>query len=178
MLDCGCPERYPEDWHGRDIDLSGHCVMRLDIPTPIHMPVAIEAYLQRQQRSIEELQLSEDWPNLVLVRTGLWRGEILRLLKDEGSMSRLVGYLPHPFHARAHLHHGNVSTLRSSLRRIQQSLFDEGKMPKDLYLSHLTCPRCRDKRGGDLILVLRRWQESPTLKQRLAKQQQKTKKSS
>ena len=80
MLDCGCPEHYPEDWNGRDIDLSGRCVLRLKIPTPFHMPVAIEAYLQRPQRSIEELQLNEDWPNLVLVHTGLWQGEVVRLL--------------------------------------------------------------------------------------------------
>jgi len=175
MLDCGCPEHYPEDWHGRDIDLSGHCVHRLTIPTPVHMPVAIEAYLQRQQRSIDELQLHEDWPNLVLVRTGLLRGEILRLLKDDGSLSRLVRYLPRPFQVRAHLHHGNVSTLRSSLRHIQQALFDEGRMPKDLYMSHLSCPRCRDRCGGDLILLLRQWQESPTLQKRLTQQQGKKK---
>ena len=101
----------------------------------------------------------------------------MRLLKDDGSLSRLVGYLPRPFRARAQLHHGNVSTLRSSLRQIQQSLFDEGRMPKDLYLSHLTCPRCRDRRGGDLILLLRQWQDSPVLKKRLAKQQEKKKQS-
>ncbi len=175
MLDCGCPASFPEDWHGQDIDLSGHCIHRIGIPTPIHMPVGIEAYLQRQQRSIEELGLHEEWPGLILTRTGAWRGEIIRLLNDEGSLSRLVRFMPRPFMVRAQLHRGNVSTLRGTLRTVQQTLFDEGKMPKGLYLCYLTCPRCRDKRGGDLILALRQWNESPVLKRRLARQGQKSK---
>ena len=38
------------------------------------------------------------------------------------------------------------------------SILDSGRMPKELYLCHLTCPHCSADRGGDRILVLRRWQ--------------------
>jgi hypothetical protein len=51
--------------------------------------------------------------------------------------------------------------------QLQAKLFDIGKMPKELYICHLTCLRCADERGGDKILLLRRWVESPTLKKRL-----------
>ncbi len=171
MLECGCPEDYPEDWSGRDVDLGGRFIHRITIPTPVHMPLAFEAYLQKQQRSLAELDLRERWPGLTLVETGLWRGSLTRLLAvEEGPPSRLVSYLPSPYHVRALLHHGNVSTIRPSLRQLQQGLLDEGRMPKALYLCHLTCPHCSEERGGDLILLLRHWQESPTLARRLAGQ--------
>ena len=171
MLDCGCPEDYPDDWSGRDIDLGGHFIHRITIPTPVHMPLAFEAYLQKQHRSLTELGLRERWPGLALVETGLWRGSLTRLLDvEEGPPSRLVSYLPSPYNVRALLHHGNVGTLRPSLRRLQQDLLDEGRMPKTLYLCHLTCPHCSGARGGDRILLLRHWRESPALARRLAGQ--------
>ncbi len=170
MLECGCPENYPEDWSGRDVDLGGQFIHRIRIPTPIHMPLAFEAYLQRQQRSLLELGLPERWPGLALVETGLWRGSLTRLLDvDEGPPSHLVSYLPRPYPVRALVHDGDVGTLRPSLRRLQQGLLDEGRMPRTLYLCHLTCPRCRDDRGGDRILLLRHWRESETLAGRLAR---------
>ncbi len=168
MLECGCPASYPA-WDREDIDLGGWCSHSLPIPTLLHMPLAYEAYLQRQNRALEQLQLQERWPGLVLTRTGLWRGRILRLLEDGASLSRHVRYLPTPFTVRAALHHGNVSTIRAVVREIQMSLLDSGRMPKELYLCHLTCPRCESERGGEKILLLRRWVESPTLKQRQQK---------
>ncbi len=174
IRDCGCPDDYPQDWSGNDIDLGGQFIHRLPIPTPLHMPLAFEVYLQRQQRSILDLDLRERWPGMVLVQTGLWRGAITRLLDDdEASPSHLVSYLPTPYPVRALLHQGNVSTIRPSLRQLQQGLLDSGRMPGALYLSHLTCPRCSEERGGERILLLRHWQESPLLAKRLAGQKAK-----
>ncbi len=171
MLACGCPENYPEDWSGKDIDLGGQYIHRQPIPTPLHMPVAFEVYLQRQQRSLFDLEVHERWPGFALVETGIWRGKITRLLEDEQvPPSHLVSYLPNAYMVRALLHRGNVSTIRPSLRQLQQGLLDSGYMPKTLYLCHLTCPRCSTQRGGDKIMLLRHWQESPVLTKRLSKQ--------
>ena len=41
---------------------------------------------------------------------------------------------------------------------------NSGKMPKELYISHLTCQRCEEERGSEKILLVRRWVESPRLK--------------
>ncbi len=168
MLDCGCPEHYP-DWDNREISLAGQRIHTLSIPTPFHMPVAFPLYMQKQHDAVTQLELGEKWPGLVLVRTGFWRGSLIRLLEDTGSptMSRHVGYLATPFNLYARLHHGNVSTLRPTLRKIQQSLLDQGRMPGELYLSHLTCPDCDSDRGGEKILVLRRWTDSNILKKKL-----------
>lgn len=166
MLACGCPADYP-DWDGQDVDLGGHCVHELAIPMFLHMPFAYEMYIQRQQQTIGELQLVERWPGLVLTRTGVLRGRLLRLLEHTGSPARQVRFLPRPFNVRGIMHYGNVSTIRDSVRKIQMGLLDTGRMPKELYLCHLTCPRCAAERGGDRILLLRRWAESATLKRRL-----------
>lgn len=163
MLECGCPETFP-DWHDQDIDLSSWCVHTQPIPLLFSMPMAYEMYQQRQQRTIEQLDLKERWPGLILSRSGLFRGAIIRLLEDTQSLSRQVKYLPVPFNVRAYLHKGNVSTLRPAVRDIQMSLLDSGKMPKELYLCHLTCPRCETQRGGEKILLLRRWTQSTRLK--------------
>ncbi len=165
-LDCGCPPEYP-DWDGQDIDLGGYRVHTLPIPTFFHMPLAFEAYLQRQQQAIDTLELEEPWPRLILTRTGLLRGSITRLLKDTTSMSRHVRNLPVPYPVRGMLHHGNVSMLAKPVREMQLALTEEGRIPKELYLCHLTCPRCSEDRGGDKILVLRHWRESPTLRRRV-----------
>ncbi len=165
MLDCGCPSAFP-DWDRVDVDLGGWCTHSLPLPTLLHMPLAYEAYLQRQNRALQQLQLQERWPGMVLTRTGLVRGSITRLLEDGASLSRHVRYLSAPFMVRAALHHGNVSTIRNVVREIQMSLLDAGCMPKELYLCHLTCPRCEGERGGEKILLLRRWVESPALKKR------------
>lgn len=166
--DCSCPSSYPDWRHGQDIDLGGYRTHTLPIPTLMHMPLSYELYVQRQQQALEQLQLREIWPGLVLTRTGFLRGGITRLLEDAPSLSRHVGYFPRPFQVRAHLHQGNVSTIRQAVRDIQAALLDVGCMPKELYLCHLTCPRCAGERGGERILLLRHWVKSELLGKRRA----------
>ncbi len=160
---CACPERYP-DWDGKDIDLGGHCIHTLTIPMLLHMPLGYEAYLKRQYQDIQELHLMESWPNLVLTRTGMFRGSIIRLLEKTSSPSHRIRYLPNPFHLHGKLHSGDVGTIRNSVRQIQMELLDSGKLPKELYMCYLTCPLCQDERGGHKILLLRRWKSSAFLK--------------
>ncbi|MBI5451049.1 MAG: hypothetical protein HY940_06795 [Gammaproteobacteria bacterium] len=165
LLDCGCPGEYP-DWHRQDIDLGNQCAHTLPIPMLLSMPLAYTVYLQRQQHNIDQLELKERWPGLVLTRSGLFRGSLTRLLEDSQSMSRFVRYLPAPFQVHGLLHHGNVSTSAKPIRAIQQQLLDSGRMPHELYLCHLTCPRCSPQRGGDQILLLRRWSAHARLQRR------------
>jgi len=165
MLECGCPENYP-DWHNQDIDLSGHPVHQLPLPMLLHMPLAYELYIQKQQTALEELGLEERWPGLRITRTGFLRGSLTRLLQESQSLSRHVSHLSHPFKVRGYLHHSNVSTIRTAVREVQVTLLDSGRVPRELYLCHLTCPHCSDSRGGDKILLLRRWQISATLTKR------------
>jgi hypothetical protein len=68
------------------------------------------------------------------------------------------------------LHHGGIGTIKEGTRHLQMQLFDMGRMPKELYLCYLTCPICRDDKGGDKILLLRRWKESATLAGRISGQ--------
>jgi hypothetical protein len=165
ILECGCPGEYPS-WNDEDVDLGGTCVHTLPIPTLFHMPVAYEAYLQRQQDEITRLELPEIWPGFALTRTGWLRGQIIRPLNNVHSPSRFVGFLPNPFTVRAKLHSGDVGTMRNSIQNMQSELIRGGKMPKELYLCYLTCPRCQDSRGGARILLLRRWQISRRLQAR------------
>jgi len=171
MLECGCPEKIPP-WDGTDIDLGGRCVHRLSIPTLFHMPLAYELYVKRQQQQINQLALEESWPGLVFTRVGLLRGSIMRLLEG-ASPAHHVGFLPSPFQLRAKLHHGNVSTARRSISEIQMDLLNAGRLPKELYLCHVTCPHCSERRGGDQILVLRRWVDSPRLTRRIRTRSEK-----
>ncbi len=166
LLECGCPSEYPS-WHNKDVDLGGTSVHLMPIPTLLHMPLAYELYKGRQQRSIDELQLHETWPGFTLTRTGLLRGSIMHLLQDESSLSRYVQRLPYPFHLRSHLHQGNLSTARKAITEMQMAIFDAGHRPRELYLSYLTCPRCSNQRGGEKILLLRRWEKSERLARRL-----------
>ena len=164
-LSCACPEQYP-DWDGKDVDLGGRCVHSLSIPMLFHMPLSYELYLKKQFYDIQALELRESWQNLVLSRTGMFRGTIMRLLEDTDSPSHRIRYLPTPFHLRGKLHKGDVGTVRGSIRQIQRELLDSGRLPKELYMCYLTCPLCRDERGGNKILLLRRWAESSFLKKR------------
>lgn len=163
---CGCPDVYPA-WDDEDIDLCGYHVHHLSVPMLIHMPLAYESYLDRQQKAIERLELEELWPRLTLTRTGMFRGSLMRLLKPTGpSLSSHIKVLPCPFKLRARLHHGNLSTAQRQIREMQMKMVDDGCMPKELYLSHLTCPACSDQRS-EKILLLRRWKESAMLKRRM-----------
>lgn len=166
---CHCPTSYP-DWHEQDIDLSNKPTHSLSVASFFFMPLSLDSYLNRQQRDIDQLELQEEWPDLVLTRTGFMRGEILRVLKSGESPSRFIRYLPPDFRVRGFLHNGGIGTLRNSTRQLQASLFDKGRMPGELYLCYLTCPVCSEKKGGDKILLLRRWQESTTLSKRLKRQ--------
>jgi hypothetical protein len=164
-LSCACPEHYP-DWDGKDINLGGRCVHALSIPMFLHMPLSYEVYLKRQYHDIHGLQLKEPWPGLVLTRTGMFRGTIMRLLEKTDSPSHRIQHLPSPFNLRGKLHSGDIGTIRNSVRQIQMELLDSGRLPKELYISYLTCPLCRDARGGNKILLLRRWTESAMLNKR------------
>lgn len=163
---CPCPVSYPA-WHERDMDLGGSPVHRLAIPAFLHMPLSYDIYAQRQQHDIEQLELEEKWPGFVMTRTGIIKGEILRLLKSSQSPSRFVTNLDGVFTVRGFLHNGGIGTIKESTRQLQMQIFDQGRMPKELYLSYLTCPVCRDAKGGDKILLIRRWQHSATLARRM-----------
>lgn len=162
MLECGCPSTWP-DWHEQDVDLSGHCIHRVRVPMLLHMPIGYDAQRRRQQGNVDNLGLKEKWPGLALVRTGMFRGDLIRLLENTQSPSHLVGWLPRPYQVYAWLHQGNLHTLRPALRDIQSRLLDAGKMPRELLIGHLTCSRCAEARGGEKILLLRHWRESRTL---------------
>ena len=163
---CHCPTTYP-DWHEKDIDLSGKATHNLPIASFFFMPLSLDSYLNRQQSDIDQLELEEEWPDLVLTRTGMLRGEIVRVLKNGNSPSRFIRYLPADFHLHGFLHQGGIGTLKKSTRQLQARLFDMGRMPKELYLCYLTCPLCNEEKGGDKILLLRRWQASATLSNRI-----------
>lgn len=165
-LECGCPSEYP-DWDRKDINLAGHCVHRLPITAFLHMPITYEAFTHRQQNQIAELGHQEPWPGFTLTRTGLFGGEIIRLLNEETeSPSRRVGYLPVPFMIHARLHQGDVTTIKNTVKEMQMDLLESGKMPKELYLSYLTCPLCAEQRGGEKMLIVRRWVGSKRLEKR------------
>ena len=165
MLECGCPAEYP-DWHNQNIDLAHHAAHVLPIASFLHMPLSFELYRQRQQSEIEQLEIAERWPGFALTRTGWFRGKMIRLLEDCESPSRHFQRLPADFQLHGLLHEGGIGTMRTSVRKQQEILLDSGRMPKEMYLSYLTCPRCSEKRGGDRILLLRRWRSSQRLEQK------------
>jgi len=167
-LACGCPSTYP-DWRSGDIDLGGQLVHNQKISMFMHMPIGYEAYLVRQKEDIERLELHEKWPGFNLTRTGAFRGQMLCPLIEENSPARNIELLKNPFHLRVHLLRGDVSEIRKAVRSMQSDLLDEGLMPKELYMSYLTCPECEEERGGKRILLLRHWLKSTKLKARLNK---------
>lgn len=167
--ECGCPEVYP-DWDGKDVDLCGYHVHRLPIPTFVHMPIAYELYVEKQRRAMASLGLKEIWPGFTLTRTGMLGGSLMRLLEAaQSSLSRYVRTLPCPFTLRGVLHHGNISTIHRAVREMQMYLIDRGSAPKELYICHLSCPACAERKG-ERILLLRRWVESPMLKKRAVRE--------
>ena len=166
ILDCGCPGEYP-DWQGQDIDLGHHPAHTIPIASFLYMPLAYDIYRQRQQEEIEQLELRERWPGFALSRMGLLRGKLIRLLEQGNSPSRHVGNLDGNFQVNVQLHEGGIGTIRSSIRQQQMLLLDSGRMPRELYLSYLTCPHCSEARGGERIMLLRRWQASGRLAKRL-----------
>jgi len=170
MLDCGCPSEYPQ-WDGKDVDMGAWLVHEQRVPMFLHMPIGYEAALDRQHKDIKRLQLTERWPGFVLTQSAAFRGRILCPLSEDTSPARRTFRLSNPFHVRTKLVHGDIGGgIRSAVQIMQSALLDEGKMPKELFLSYLTCPRCRDERGGIKILLLRHWVESKKLQERLAKQ--------
>lgn len=165
---CACPRDFP-DWHNQDVDLGGQLVHAKGIPLFLHMPLALEACVERQRQTLERLNLEECWPGLVLTQSAAFRGSILRLLKPALCPAHGLELLPSPFQLRAYLHQGDIGTISAGVKQIQQEIVREGRRPLELYLSYLTCPRCSDMRGGDKILLLRRWVESPALQKKIMK---------
>ncbi len=165
IRECGCPSEYPE-WHNQDIDLGGQSIHTIPITCFLHMPIAYELYAKRQQTEIANLELEEQWPGLALTRTGMFRGKRIRLLTHNRSASRRISYLPSPFNLRVQIHKGNVSTLQVPVREMSIGLIESGKRPKELYLSHLNCPRCQKKEGNDRIMLFRRWVDAPGLRRK------------
>ncbi len=168
-LECGCPSEYP-DWDGQDIDLGATLVHEQGTAMFFHMPIGFEAYLDRQHSDIERLELHERWPGFVLAESGMFRGRILALLSEDNSPARNTYRLKNPYMLRVRLFEGDVREIKNEIRHMQSELFDQARMPKNLYLSYLTCPRCQEARGGTKIMLLRHWEKSPKLEQRLARQ--------
>jgi len=132
-----------------------------------------QAYLLKQKEDIERLELHESWAGFNLTRTGAFRGQMLCPLLEEHSPARHVMNLANPFHLRVKMFHGDVTDIKATVRAMQSELLDEALMPKELYLSYLTCPVCEEERGGKRMLLLRRWVKSDKLNKRLKKRQGK-----
>lgn len=165
---CNCPEHYP-DWAGRDVDLAGRCVHTFPIASFFFMPLGFDISVERQRENIEGLELKETWPGLVLARTGMFKGSIMRFLEPNSSPGRFVSYLAKPFDVNVRLHEGGMGTVRQTVAAQQSDLLREAKMPKEIYLAHLTCPLCSERKGGEKILVFRRWLASAKLARRLGR---------
>jgi len=171
MLDCGCPSEYP-DWDNRDVDLGAMLVHEQGVPMFLHMPIGYEAALDRQHKDIRRLHLTERWPGFVLTQSAAFRGKILCPLSEDSSPARKTYRLSNPYHVRCKMVHADIGgDIRGAVQTMQSALLDEAKMPKELFLSYLTCPRCKDERGGTRILLMRHWEKSAKLQQRLARQQ-------
>lgn len=170
MSDCYCPQDIP-DLHQKDLDLSGAAVHKLPVAAFFFMPLSYHTYAEKQRQAVIDLDLQERWPGLILSHTGMLRGSIMRVLNQADSPSRFVTTLPPDFQFQAYLHKGGIGSIKTSIRALQNQIFDRGRMPKELYLSYLTCPRCETAKGGEQILLLRRFTESSTLKHRLHKHQ-------
>jgi hypothetical protein len=168
-LVCRCPETYPEDWVGQDLDMSGSCVHRMGIASFMRMPISYESYLDRQTHNIHELGLTERWPGLAFMRTGWFGGENLRFIEPAQSPSRLVSYLAPPFNVSIKLHEGGIGTVTKTAQRQQSDIISARCRPKELFLAHLSCPVCADRKGGEKIMVMRRWLPSAQLKRRMKK---------
>jgi len=170
---CPCPETYP-DWDGKSIDLSGYCVHEMKTASVFHMPVAFDMYVSKQAANIEHLELKEKWPGLVLSKTGMWGGKILRFLEDsQSSASRLVHHLPTPFDVMVQLHEGGVGSVPKVVHKMQIAMVEKGCMPKEFYLAHLTCPVCSERKGGEKILIIRRYVANERVKARMEKESKK-----
>lgn len=163
---CGCPEHFP-DWDGKDIDLGGQPVLDFPMRTFLHMPTGYEVYLGRVRKIMTDLELKEQWPGFYISKTGWMKGKIISLLESGDSPSRHVVRLERPFQFRAALHKGTMGTIKNTVKAMQADLLDSGRMPKELLLSYLTCPNCSEQRGGDMIMVLRRWEVSTRLSKRI-----------
>jgi len=169
---CPCPEEYP-DWHGKSVNLGGYCIHEMKISSVFHMPVAYDMYVSKQAVNIQELGLKERWPGLILTKTGMFSGKIIRLVEDAQSPSRLVKYIAGDFLLMAQMHGGGIGTVPKAAHKMQIAMVEKGCMPKELYLVHLTCDECWERKGGDKILMLRRYVANERVQQKLEEESRK-----
>lgn len=163
---CRCPDTWPS-WDNTDQNLAGHHVHRMPIASFFHMPLAYDMYVGKQADNVHQLELKELWPGLVFTRTGIWGGEMLRLIEDAETASRLVQVLSPPFEMNFMIHHGGIGTVQKTLRKQQQYLTDLGRIPKALYMAHLSCPVCEARKGGEMIMLARRWEGSQRIQKKI-----------
>lgn len=161
-LPCGCPDAWPA-WDGTDVDLSLHPAHVLPFPTLFHMPLSYDLYRQKQRDELDQLELHERWPGLVFSETGFFGGRLIALLESADSPSRHVQCLPGSLRITVREHDGGVGTITPTVRKLQSDLLDRGRMPNQLWLAHLTCPKCQTDRGFEKILIARRWEPSTRL---------------
>lgn len=170
---CACPETYP-DWDGKTLELGGSCIHEMKIAAFFHMPIAYDMYVSKQAANLDHLELTEKWPGVILTKTGMFGGKIIRLLEDADSPSRLVRYIPGSFWVKCKLHHGGIGTVPKAVHKMQIEMVEQGCMPKEFYLVHLTCPLCMERKGGeDKILIVRRFVANKRIQERLEKEAQK-----
>jgi len=172
---CPCPEKYP-DWDGKTMNLGGYCVHEMKIASFFHMPMAYDMYVSKQAANVDHLELTEKWPGFLMTKTGMWGGKIMRLLEDSDSPSRLVKYLSDPFYVQVKLHDGGVGSVPKAVHKMQIEMVEKGRVPKDLYLAHLTCPMCCDRKGGDKIMILRKFNANERMKTLMEEEQKREQK--
>ena len=156
MADCICPRIDEARWD----DQEHRWVERFFYCQPLRyffgLPVNTGAKVLRMLQTIDARGYHLAEPLQVLFTEARFKGMLLVGIERPEDDSRLSVTCFKEAYWYSRIHHGSFPQARVKARQLKEELLGRGKRVGELYYWCITCPVCREERGGESLVLLAR----------------------
>jgi hypothetical protein len=153
MAECICPVINDAEWDMKEHRWAERYFYRLPAAYYFRVPWRAERSIRELAEGVKKGPYLFSRPLQILFRDAWFNGELLAAIeRPAGELPPAVVTFTEAYWLTA-LHRGPYGTLRRTVKQLERELVKRGEKAPELYFWHVTCPVCRQERGGDKTVV-------------------------
>jgi hypothetical protein len=156
MAECICPVINDAEWDLREHRWAERYFYQRPLRCFFRVPLRAERTVRELANGVKQEGCLFSRPLQLLFRDTRFQGALLAAIeKPAGELPPAVVTFTEAYWLTI-LHRGPYRTLRRTVGRLHKELAKRGKKSDEIYFWHVTCPACRNERGGDKTVVFAR----------------------
>ncbi len=146
---CGCPEIDEAEWELQEHDWAGRTFYAVPTPMVLHIPVGMAKSIQQMMAEVKAKGYRLAEPPRILVRDGLFRGEVMVEIEPPTVPDPRVKTFP-AGRLLSIVHPGPWKRLGTGLADLEKHTKQK---PRTVYFWYVACPECRKARGERTVIL-------------------------